>query len=112
PVYSPAAVHARALRLRRGALPRRRGHGWAPDSASALHTDRRRRPGTRRRRAAQGDFLMHVAVRGELSAFTTKDGSEIREFHHTAAQSLGEASLTPGPATPRPQPLATQENDF
>jgi quercetin dioxygenase-like cupin family protein len=34
-------------------------------------------------------------------AFTTKDGSTIRELHHTPAQSLAEASLEPGQATQR-----------
>jgi quercetin dioxygenase-like cupin family protein len=33
--------------------------------------------------------------------FTTKDGSTIRELHHTTAQSLAEASLGPGQATER-----------
>ncbi len=33
--------------------------------------------------------------------FTTKDGSTIRELHHTPAQSLAEASLEPGQATQR-----------
>lgn len=33
--------------------------------------------------------------------FTTKDGSTIREYLHTAAQSLAEASLEPGQATQR-----------
>ena len=33
--------------------------------------------------------------------FTTKDGSTIRELHHTAAQSLAEAALEPGQATER-----------
>jgi mannose-6-phosphate isomerase-like protein (cupin superfamily) len=33
--------------------------------------------------------------------FTTKDGSTIRELHHTAAQSLAEARLEPGQATQR-----------
>ena len=33
--------------------------------------------------------------------FTTKDGSTIRELHHTAAQSLAEASLEPDGATER-----------
>jgi mannose-6-phosphate isomerase-like protein (cupin superfamily) len=55
---------------------------------------------------------MHVAVRGELSAFTTKDGSEIREFHHTAAQSLAEASLTPGQSTQRHYHAASEEIYF
>ncbi len=33
--------------------------------------------------------------------FTTKDGSTIRELHHTFAQSLAEASLAAGGATER-----------
>jgi mannose-6-phosphate isomerase-like protein (cupin superfamily) len=52
---------------------------------------------------------MHVAARDDLPAFTTKDGSEIREFHHTAAQSLAEASLEPGQTTQRHQHRETEE---
>ena len=37
----------------------------------------------------------------EAAPFTTKDGSTIRELHHTTAQSLAEASLDPGQATER-----------
>ena len=33
--------------------------------------------------------------------FVTKDGSTIREYHHTALQSLAEATLEPGAATRR-----------
>jgi mannose-6-phosphate isomerase-like protein (cupin superfamily) len=33
--------------------------------------------------------------------FTTKDGSTIRELHHTRAQSLAEATLEPGAGTER-----------
>jgi mannose-6-phosphate isomerase-like protein (cupin superfamily) len=33
--------------------------------------------------------------------FTTKDGSTIRELHHTGAQSLAEATLEPDQATER-----------
>jgi mannose-6-phosphate isomerase-like protein (cupin superfamily) len=33
--------------------------------------------------------------------FTTKDGSTIRELHHTPAQSLAEAALEPSQATER-----------
>ena len=33
--------------------------------------------------------------------FTTKDGSTIRELHHTSTQSLAEATLEPGQATER-----------
>jgi mannose-6-phosphate isomerase-like protein (cupin superfamily) len=52
---------------------------------------------------------MHVAARDELQAFTTKDGSEIREFHHTSTQSLAEASLSEGQATERHYHAATEE---
>jgi quercetin dioxygenase-like cupin family protein len=37
----------------------------------------------------------------DAEPFTTKDGSTIRELHHTPAQSLAEASLEPGQATAR-----------
>jgi mannose-6-phosphate isomerase-like protein (cupin superfamily) len=36
-----------------------------------------------------------------VEAFVTKDGSTIRELHHTQAQSLAEATLEPGQATER-----------
>ncbi len=41
--------------------------------------------------------------------FTTKDGSTIRELHHTPAQSLAEASLDPGQATQRHYHARTEE---
>jgi mannose-6-phosphate isomerase-like protein (cupin superfamily) len=41
--------------------------------------------------------------------FTTKDGSTIRELHHTPAQSLAEALLEPGQATQRHYPERTEE---
>ena len=44
---------------------------------------------------------MRVAPRSELEPFTTKDGSEIREYLHTGAQSLAEATLAPGQSTQR-----------
>jgi mannose-6-phosphate isomerase-like protein (cupin superfamily) len=37
----------------------------------------------------------------DATPFVTKDGSTIREYHHTSAQSLAEASLEPGAATHR-----------
>jgi mannose-6-phosphate isomerase-like protein (cupin superfamily) len=37
----------------------------------------------------------------DATPFTTKDGSTIREYLHTAVQSLAEASLAPGAATRR-----------
>jgi mannose-6-phosphate isomerase-like protein (cupin superfamily) len=41
--------------------------------------------------------------------FTTKDGSTIRELHHTAAQSLAEATLEPAQATERHCHRRTEE---
>jgi mannose-6-phosphate isomerase-like protein (cupin superfamily) len=52
---------------------------------------------------------MQVASRDELRAFATKDGSTIREFHHTARQSLAEASLAPGQTTQRHYHRASEE---
>jgi mannose-6-phosphate isomerase-like protein (cupin superfamily) len=37
----------------------------------------------------------------DATPFVTKDGSTIREYHHTSVQSLAEASLEPGAATRR-----------
>ena len=44
---------------------------------------------------------MEIASRDRLEPFTTKDGSEIREYLHTEAQSLAEATLQPGQSTQR-----------
>jgi mannose-6-phosphate isomerase-like protein (cupin superfamily) len=44
--------------------------------------------------------------------FTTKDGSTIRELHHTAAQSLAEATLEPDQATERHYHLLSEEIYF
>ena len=44
---------------------------------------------------------MKVTSLGQAEPFTTKDGSTIRELHHTAAQSLAEATLEPDQATER-----------
>ncbi len=44
---------------------------------------------------------MEIATRASLEAFTTKDGSTIREYLHTPAQSLAEATLEAGQATQR-----------
>ena len=53
--------------------------------------------------------MIRVTARDELTAFTTKDGSTIREYHHTAAQSLAEASLAAGGSTQRHQHRETEE---
>ena len=42
---------------------------------------------------------LHSLVRA--APFTTKDGSTIRELHHTPAHSLAEATLEPGQVTER-----------
>ena len=44
--------------------------------------------------------------------FATKDGSTIRELHHTQAQSLAEATLEPDQATTRHYHRATEEIYF
>jgi quercetin dioxygenase-like cupin family protein len=44
---------------------------------------------------------MDVTSRQGLEPFATKDGSEIREYLHTAVQSLAEATLAPGQSTQR-----------
>ncbi len=52
---------------------------------------------------------MRVASPDRVEAFVTKDGSTIRELHHTAAQSLAEATLEPGQATLRHYHRASEE---
>ncbi len=52
---------------------------------------------------------MRVASPDRVEAFVTKDGSTIRELHHTAAQSLAEATLEPGQATERHYHRASEE---
>lgn len=44
---------------------------------------------------------MDVVAYEALVPFTTKDGSTIREFIHSPAQSLAEATLAPGQSTQR-----------
>ena len=55
---------------------------------------------------------MKVASLDRLEAFVTKDGSTIRELHHTAVQSLAEATLEPDQATERHYHRATEEIYF
>jgi mannose-6-phosphate isomerase-like protein (cupin superfamily) len=52
---------------------------------------------------------MEVRSPDRVEAYTTKDGSTIRELHHTAAQSLAEATLEPGQATRRHHHRASEE---
>ena len=42
---------------------------------------------------------MEVTSLTSVTPFTTKDGSTIRELHHTELQSLAEATLEPSQAT-------------
>jgi mannose-6-phosphate isomerase-like protein (cupin superfamily) len=50
-----------------------------------------------------------VASIGRAEPFATKDGSTIRELHHTAVQSLAEATLEPAQATIRHHHRVSEE---
>ena len=52
---------------------------------------------------------MEISSVNRVEAFVTKDGSTIRELHHSAAQSLAEASLEPGQGTQRHYHALTEE---
>jgi mannose-6-phosphate isomerase-like protein (cupin superfamily) len=55
---------------------------------------------------------MQISSLSRVEAFTTKDGSTIRELHHTPVQSLAEATLEPAQATQRHYHRATEEIYF
>ena len=55
---------------------------------------------------------MRVESLASAEAFTTKDGSTIRELHHTEEQSLAEATLDPGQATERHYHARSEEIYF
>jgi mannose-6-phosphate isomerase-like protein (cupin superfamily) len=55
---------------------------------------------------------MQVESLASAEPFTTKDGSTIRELHHTDEQSLAEATLEPGQATDRHYHSRTEEIYF
>jgi mannose-6-phosphate isomerase-like protein (cupin superfamily) len=55
---------------------------------------------------------MDVTSLDRAEPFVTKDGSTIRELHHTAQQSLAEATLEPGQATERHYHAKTEEIYF
>ena len=55
---------------------------------------------------------MKVTSVNTVESFVTKDGSFIRELHHTAAQSLAEATLEPDQATERHYHRETEEIYF
>ena len=52
---------------------------------------------------------MRVTALDSAEPFVTKDGSTIRELHHTQAQSLAEATLEPSQATERHYHGRTEE---
>lgn len=55
---------------------------------------------------------MELQSAGTAEPFTTKDGSTIRELHHTQLQSLAEATLEPDQATERHYHRETEEIYF
>ena len=55
---------------------------------------------------------MKLTSVNSVESFVTKDGSFIRELHHTDAQSLAEATLEPDQATARHYHRATEEIYF
>ncbi|MEI8104629.1 MAG: cupin domain-containing protein [Actinomycetes bacterium] len=55
---------------------------------------------------------MEIQSLSSAEPFTTKDGSTIRELHHTALQSLAEASLPAGTTTQRHYHRLTEEIYF
>jgi mannose-6-phosphate isomerase-like protein (cupin superfamily) len=55
---------------------------------------------------------MNVSSIAGAEPFTTKDGSTIRELHHTFVQSLAEASLGAGAETRRHYHAVTEEIYF
>ena len=68
------------------------------------------RAGARRRGSRVGPVNLQSI--DDAEPFATKDGSTIRELHHTAAQSLAEAALEPGQATERHYHGRTEEIYF
>ena len=55
---------------------------------------------------------MKVTSLDRVESFVTKDGSTIRELHHTDVQSLAEATLEPDQATERHYHRTTEEIYF
>jgi mannose-6-phosphate isomerase-like protein (cupin superfamily) len=53
-----------------------------------------------------------LASLDRVEAFVTKDGSTIRELHHSEAQSLAEATLEPSEATQRHYHARSEEIYF
>jgi mannose-6-phosphate isomerase-like protein (cupin superfamily) len=55
---------------------------------------------------------VEIKALDDCEPFTTKDGSTIRELHHTAVQSLAEASLPVGAVTERHYHAVSEEIYF
>ena len=55
---------------------------------------------------------MRLESLGKVEPFVTKDGSTIRELHHTELQSLAEATLEPSEATERHYHAESEEIYF
>ena len=55
---------------------------------------------------------MELRSPASVQPYVTKDGSTIRELHHTVSQSLAEASLPPGGATQRHYHARSEEIYF
>jgi quercetin dioxygenase-like cupin family protein len=55
---------------------------------------------------------MRIESLTSAEPFTTKDGSTIRELHHTEAQSLAEATVAAGASTERHYHALTEEIYF
>ena len=55
---------------------------------------------------------MQISSLAAVQPFTTKDGSTIRELHHTEVQSLAEASLANGQSTRRHYHARSEEIYF
>jgi mannose-6-phosphate isomerase-like protein (cupin superfamily) len=55
---------------------------------------------------------LKIASLERVESFVTKDGSTIRELHHTELQSLAEATLEPSEATERHYHRRTEEIYF
>ena len=78
-----------------GPVPGVGGRELAHARAAVLHRARARRAGAGRRGACGGP-LVELKSLDAVEAFVTKDGSTIRELHHTQVQSLAEATLRSG----------------
>ena len=93
--------------------PRRPAPRSRPAPISATGRSVSGRSSERLAAAAEGRLAaMDVSSLAGAEAFTTKDGSTIRELHHTALQSLAEASIPAGEQTQRHYHAVTEEIYF